>query len=104
MVYVIRSRDNQHSSRGAMMSKEEAVARRIRNGSCTDSDINFVMDSGDASLRRTLDETHNMRYKDKKHIDRLHGEGLFDGRDNDGNLFKDTVIGPLENPTNNIIS
>ena len=97
MVYVIRSRDNQVSRR--VPSKDEVVANKIRNGSCTDSDISYALESDDLSLRRTLDETHNRRYQEKKHIDRIHGEGVFDGRDNDGNLFKDTSLGSLENPS-----
>lgn len=94
MVYIIRSRENSVSSR--CISKEEAVRNRIYSGSCTDADINFAISSGDPSLTRALNEKANQAFAEKKHLDRVHGEGVWDGKDNNGALYKDIPLGSVD--------
>lgn len=68
---------------------EQELYYKLEHGTITDQDIDFIIGSGDRHLKQALERRHNKMYEQKKHIDRIYGEGIFDGRDTEGNLYKD---------------
>lgn len=78
--------------RQSTQSYEQKLYDKIDKGAVTDSDISYIQEHGDYFLRRKLDEKHNKEWKVKKHLDNVYGTGVFDGKDNDGNLYKDTSL------------
>jgi len=68
---------------------EQQLFYKIAHGTITDSDIDFILSHGDSGLKQALEKRHNELYNEKKYIDRLYGEGIFDGRDTEGNFYKD---------------
>lgn len=71
------------------LSREEELHQKIDRGSLTDRDILDIEDGGDRRLRRHLEERTSYLEKERDHLDRVYGKGAFDGRDNQGRLYKD---------------
>ena len=83
---------HEHGSFSTYEEKEDYEAtleHKIQSGRINDRDIEYILNNGDSRLRMLLDRRHNELYNEKKHIDRIYGEGIFDGRDTEGNLYKD---------------
>ena len=76
---------------------EAQLYYKLENGTINDYDINYILEYGDRGLREALERKHNQMYQEKKHIDRIYGEGIFDGRDRSGNFYKDLTNGIDEN-------
>lgn len=73
-------------------SIEEHLMQKVDEGTVTDKDIDTILQKGDWKMKRHMTERANALHKDKKHLDRLYGKDVWDGKDNDGNLFKDTLM------------
>ena len=70
------------------LSREEQLHQLIDNGRITDRDIADIENHGDRRLRRHLEERTSYLEKERDHIDRVYGKGMFDGRDSNGKLYK----------------
>lgn len=96
MVYILvkggRSGTGNFWNTGKELSHEEKLHKKIDSEQLTDSDINEIVKGGDAKLLTHLDRAANDKHKMKKNLDNKYGEGLWDGVDKKGNLFKDIDI------------
>lgn len=96
MVYIIvkgeRGGHIDHSKPKENLAYEQAVERRLENGSVTDSDLMFLEKTDDRRLKAKYDRIHNERYKAKKYLDNKYGKDVFDGIDKDGNYYKDIPL------------
>lgn len=63
----------------------------IERGSLTDKDINFILDSGDSKLINKLEKKYEKEKKNADHVQSVYGKE-WTNKDNDGNLFKDTIV------------
>ena len=71
------------------MDREEYLQQAIQKGTVNDRDIEDIISHGSRSLKRQLDERSEYLWKEKKHLDNVYGAGVFDGRDDQGRLYKD---------------
>lgn len=95
MVYIIIKGDRGGYTaprKNKTISLEEHLMNKVDDGSVTDRDIDTIVKKGDWKMQRHMIERANRLNKDKKHLDRMYGEGVWDGKDNEGNLFKDTQL------------
>ncbi len=72
------------------------MMRRLHEGKITDGEINKILDSGDKAMKGELERVTASKEKAMQHVNRIHGKGTWDGIDNDGNLYKDSVIPGLK--------
>lgn len=75
------------------ISREEQLHKRIQDGTVTDRDLQEIEERGDRSLKKALNEKERHLRKEKEHLDRLYGEGAWDGKDEEGRLFKNIPLG-----------
>lgn len=88
--------------RQGKISIEEHLMNKVDNGTVTDKDIDTIITKGDWKMQRHMIERANMLRKEKKHLDNIHGKDVWDGKDSEGNLFKDTQLFDPAEPTKDI--
>lgn len=98
MVYFLKG--NSHwreirKNRDHSTDPEYILMKKVAEGTVTDAELNLIERQGGKAYalaeakRRELTE-------EMQQVERVHGKGVFDGIDNDGNLFKDTRTNLME--------
>jgi hypothetical protein len=83
------------TTRTFRMSDEGRMVEKMDKGSLTDSDIAKITKDGDSAMLRRLEEKANGNRRKKEDLEDKLGitdRKVFDGVDNDGNLYKDIPI------------
>ena len=83
------------SLKSSKVSDEERIYNSIENGKLTDRDIHDIQRKGDSRMMRTLEKKAEENKRRKSDLeDRLgiRDRKLFDGVDNNGNLYRDIPL------------
>lgn len=83
----------------ALMSNDPTL-QKIERGQLTDVDIQEIKEGDNELAKIFLEKKADEGYKKKKELDHDYGKGVFDGVDNNGNLFKDISVAEIFQPSN----
>ncbi len=66
--------------------------RKLKNGTINDAECSDILERGDRTLRLAYEQKEREGMREKAHLARTYGEGVWDGRDSQGNKFKHIPI------------